>query len=137
MKINYLQLSRSFVLGGFIVAIVKYMAQHVSSKYAGILWSFPISIIPSIMFMYLDNEPDNKIINQTVDYAVYFPTLLIFLFVMYKSLSLLKNVPYKIYLALFISLVIWGLSCWVLFKNSKHLTFLKYLIPHFASSEES
>jgi hypothetical protein len=137
MKINYLQLSRSFVLGGIIVASVKYVAQHISSRYAGILWSFPISIIPSIIFMYLDKQSDSKIIKQTKDYAMYFPTLLVFLFVMYKSLSHFGKIPYSIYIALLISLAIWGTTCFILFRYSKDLTFLQDAIPYFIETPNS
>ena len=116
MKINYLQLSRSFVLGGFIVASVKYITKYMSAKYAAIVWSFPISIIPSIIFMYLDGKKDKDIIDQTRDYAIYFPTLLLFLFVMAQCLNKLGKYKAGIYYSLAITLLVWGLSCVILFN---------------------
>jgi hypothetical protein len=42
---------RNFVLGGSIIASVSYLATFVNPVIASILWSYPISIIPTMYFM--------------------------------------------------------------------------------------
>ena len=127
MNVNYLQLARSFTLGGIIVASVKYITKYLSSKYAAIVWSFPLSIIPSIMFMYIDGRKSKDIIDQTKDYAIYFPTLLIFLWVMSYTINKFGKYRGGIYYAMAITLTIWGICCVILFN----------LIPLFKKKDEN
>ena len=112
--VNYLNLSRSFILGGIVVASVNYIVEKIDPVYAGILWALPLSLLPTILFMYLDKESEKKIIHQTKEYVIYYPTLLLYVYIMYYVLHHYEHKSKNVYIALVSGLCIWILSCFII-----------------------
>lgn len=59
----FLKIIINFILGGTIVSSVSYLATFTSPVIAAILWSFPLSIMPSIWFIH-KNGKSNKYISK-------------------------------------------------------------------------
>lgn len=52
MSPETLLLIQSFILGGIVVAGATFLANHMSTRAAGVFWSLPLLIIPSLYFVY-------------------------------------------------------------------------------------
>ena len=98
------------------MAVVKYMTQYFSIEYAAIIWAFPLSIIPTIIFMYFDGEKDEEIISLTKDYAIFYPTLLLFLYLMSYLVNIFPNNKMGIIYSLVVTFVVWIIVCVILFN---------------------
>jgi len=57
----YSQIMRNFILGGFIIASVSYVATFFNPVAGSILWAFPFSIIPVLYFMKANNKDNTYI----------------------------------------------------------------------------
>ena len=55
------QLLYNFVLGGLTVALTSYIGTFVSPVMGAIIWAFPVTIIPSIFFMRVQNKSNKYI----------------------------------------------------------------------------
>lgn len=49
-------LIQNFMIGGIITAIVSYVGTFLSPVLAAILWSFPVTILPSMYYMYISGK---------------------------------------------------------------------------------
>ncbi len=66
------QLIQNFIIGGFVIASVSYLATFLDPVLAAIWWSFPISLLPSMYYMYTQGK-DFKYIGRftmTTTYAL-------------------------------------------------------------------
>ena len=66
----------SFVVGGAIVASVSYLGTFVDPLLGAIWWSYPLSLLPSIYFMY-QSKRDNKFIAKFCISTTYAMILLV------------------------------------------------------------
>jgi len=75
--------SITFLIGGCIVLSVSYIATYINPLLASFVWAYPISIIPSIYYMKLNNKS-----NQYISKFLFSTTFsLIILFITTYSMS--------------------------------------------------
>ena len=130
MGVKLTHLLYSFILGGFIVGFIKYLSKYLGSQYAAVIWAFPLSIIPTIIIMYLEGESDEEIISQTKDYAFFYPTLIIYLALMSYFIPFYQKHKLGVLYAMIITFVVWLIICILIFNfilnlgeiDNKHLS---------------
>ena len=85
----YSQIVMNFILGGFIIASVNYVATFTNPILRSILWTFPFSIIP-VMYSMQENNKNNLYISKfllSTTFAVGLLVLCTFLFSYYLKHS--------------------------------------------------
>lgn len=98
-----------FLVGGFVVATTASLATYVNTALGAILWSAPITLLPTLFFMWSKNVPAKKV--SKFAYQTFISLLNLLLFVLCLS-YLLKMKYFKenkngILYAIPLSLTIW------------------------------
>jgi len=57
------ELLAQIIIGGILVAGTSYISRYISPEYAGIFWSFPVSLI-AVYFFFIYNKEKNKNISK-------------------------------------------------------------------------
>ena len=55
------ELVKNFIMGGFIISSVSYLATFVSPLIAAIVWSYPFSLLPTVYFMKKNGAPNAQV----------------------------------------------------------------------------
>lgn len=94
-----------FLIGGSTVVGITLIAKHSDPKYTGILYAFPIILIVSIIFIYVNQgkEISQKVMHSALIYEF---TLVFFIIAFYYLLQKTNFWP-----ALLVSLALWILIC--------------------------
>jgi len=79
-----------FLVGGFVVATTASLASSVSTALAAILWSAPITLLPTLFFMWHERLPSKKI--ATFSYQTVYALINLMVFVV--SLAYFVQMPY-------------------------------------------
>ena len=79
-----------FIVGGFVVATTASLASGVSTALAAILWSAPVTLLPTLFFMWHEKLPAKKI--ATFSYQTVFALINLMIFV--ASLAYFVQLPY-------------------------------------------
>lgn len=116
MGVKVAHLIHSFILGGLIVGFIKYLSKYFGSQYAAVIWAFPLSIIPTIMIMYIEGETDEEIIAQTKDYAFFYPTLILYLALMSYFIPFYQKHKLGVIYAIITTFIIWLILCVVIYN---------------------
>lgn len=87
---------QQFIVGGIIIAITSYLAVHVNPTIAAIFWSFPLSLLPVIIFMWIKNSPRKSIADYALSTAISLINLGLFVVVFgymtkYNDYSIMVN----------------------------------------------
>ncbi len=115
-----------FITGGLIVSGTSYLAQYVSPTIASIFWSFPFSLFPIIIFMWLGNTNIGKIREFALSEIFGMGLLLIFIISLIISLYLLPKHNAPLY-ALGIAVSIWSVCAYLVWKFNLGIIFSKLL----------
>ena len=70
-------LIQNFVMGGIIVSSVSYVGTFLSPLLGAILWSFPLSILPALYYMNINNKSNKYLAKFTLS-TTYALILLVF-----------------------------------------------------------
>lgn len=77
MKINLYNLIQNFLLGGFVVSSVSLIGNNIDPVLGAIWWSFPLSLIPTLIYMRQNGRTNNYIAKFTLSTA--YALILLFL----------------------------------------------------------
>ena len=62
-KVDWSGLIKAGLLGGTVIASSSYLATYLSTKVAAIVWSLPLTLFPTMIFMWLHKTKNSKIGN--------------------------------------------------------------------------
>lgn len=92
-----------FILGGAMLVALNYLAIHVNSTAAALIWSFPILSLPAYLFIYHETKRRDLILNMNSDIIVFFFVNLTFFLLLY---CFLEHTKIPVYKSILIALVI-------------------------------
>jgi hypothetical protein len=81
-----------FLIGGFVVATTATLAASVNTKLAAILWSAPITLLPTLLFLWHQQVPPKRVADFTFQTVLALGNLMIFS----GSLAYFMKQPYFI-----------------------------------------
>lgn len=109
-NIDCFGLLKTGLFGGLVIAITSFLASYMSTKIAAIVWSLPLTLLPSIVFMYTINTPNDKIGNFTINSSIGCINLITFGCVVGYILKYTKykhDKKYGVFIALSCAITIW------------------------------
>ena len=92
-----------FILGGFMLVLLNYLAINVNSTAAALIWSFPVLSLPAYLFIYHETKRRDLILNMNSDIIVFFFVNLTFFLLLY---CFLEHTKIPVYKSMLISLAI-------------------------------
>lgn len=115
-------LIQNFIVGGLVIASVSYISTFLSPLLGAIWWSFPITLIPSMYFMHVNNK-NNKhiakfIMGTFVGYILLFISSISFIYYLRKYNNS-NNILYPIIFT-FIIWIFFSLILYCIVKNSDY-----------------
>ena len=67
---------KNFILGGFLITSISWIALHFSPLLAAIWWSFPFTLIPSLVLIH-NKGKSNEYLSKFMNGAIYASLLLV------------------------------------------------------------
>jgi len=96
-----------FLIGGFMLVSLNYLAINVNETAAALIWSFPILSLPAYVFIYYETKKRNLILSMNSDIIIFFFVNLTFFLFLYCLLEHTKISVYEsIAIALFLFTII-------------------------------
>ena len=89
----------AFITGGITVAGTTYITQYLSPELGDIFWSFPLTLLPAIYFLFESGDSANKIADFVIGSAYTMFILLSFLVTFFFSVRHGRSVPQATLLA--------------------------------------
>ena len=116
-------LLQNFFIGGLVIASVSYISTFLSPLLGAIWWSFPVTLIPSMYFMHVNNKSNKYIakfiMGTFVGYILLFISSSSFIYFLNKYDNS-KN----IILPILFTFMVWFIFSFILYnilKNSKYI----------------
>lgn len=106
------EMIQQFIMGGTIIAITSYLAIYMNPTLAAIFWSFPLSLLPVIIFMWMQNSPRSSIADYANSTAISLINLGLFVLVLGY---LMKNTKYSLPINILISTGAWFIGSALLY----------------------
>lgn len=103
---NFINLLKSFIFGGFVVVSVAYLSENINNEIAALLWAFPFTLFPILYYFHIQNTGYKHImefLNKTI-YSVILLTITVLIIVyIYKyTHSILYSLLFSTIFYLFI-----------------------------------
>ncbi len=108
-----IRMIRQFIMGGTIIATTSYIAVYLNPTLAAIFWSFPMSMIPVIIFMWMTNQPRSKIGDYSLSTTISLINL--GLFTLFFGYLMKYSKKFNILEALIISTIVWAIGSFLLY----------------------
>jgi len=96
---------QNFIIGGTVIAITSYLAVYLSPTLAAIFWSFPLSLLPVIIYMWIKDQPRKKIGDYAISTAISLVNL--GLFVLVFGYLMKHTTDYSVPMSLLIATGVW------------------------------
>ena len=94
----------AFITGGLTVAGTTYITQYLSPELGDIFWSFPLTLLPAVYFLFESGDSANKIASFVIGSAYTMFILLSFLVTFFYAVRWGHSVPQ----ATLIASSVWG-----------------------------
>ncbi len=108
-----IRMIRQFILGGTIVATTSYIAVYINPTLAAIFWSFPLSMIPVILFMWMTNQSRKNIGDYALSTAISLVNLGLFVIVFGYLVKYTQK--FNLLESLLIATVVWAIGSFLLY----------------------
>lgn len=106
------EMIQQFIMGGTIIAITSYLAVYMNPTLAAIFWSFPLSLLPVIIFMWMQNSSRASIADYATSTAISLVNLGLFVLVFGY---LMKNTQYSVPINILFSTGVWFIGSALLY----------------------
>ena len=108
-----------FLVGGFVVATTATLAASVSTKLAAILWSAPITLLPTLLFLWQEKVPSKRVSRFAWQTLIALINLMVFAGALayFMSLDYFKKDKDGILWATLAALVIWSVGSLFLYYS--------------------
>ncbi len=108
-----------FTIGGFVVAMTSHLAANVSTKLAAILWSAPITLLPTLLFLWSEKTPAKKVAMFSWQTVVSLVNLMVFALVLagLMRMEYFTKDPNGILKATGLALIVWMVGSIILYET--------------------
>ena len=114
----------NFVLGGAMIVGIGNLAIYVNSTAAALLWSFPILSIPAFIYIYLEKNDRNLLLDLNSDIIIFFFVNLTFFGFIYCLIQYTNlNIPQVLSIALVLYLLV-AIAAYFVIRKLKGLSIL-------------
>mgnify|MGYP001399174497 CR=1 FL=1 len=120
---KYHDIIKSFIIGGFTVALFNFLITNVRAKYGSLVYAFPLTFVITCLLIFYNNNNYRKISEFTKYGFLYFLSSILFFVTYYFCSQKIKN-KYNIIYSLLISISIWLLFS-IFIYNVNNLLFIK------------
>ena len=108
-----IRMIRQFIMGGTIIATTSYIAVYLSPTLAAIFWSFPMSMIPVILFMWMTNQPRSKIGDYALSTTVSLVNLGLFTLIFGYLMKYTQE--FSVLQSLIVATIFWAIGSFLLY----------------------